>query len=276
MTALRRLAELAGQPEAGWDLGYGALLLAAAEYPELDVEFYLARLDELGHRAASRIPQTDDWAQRLSAFNDFLFQEEGFQGSDEDYFDPRNSYLNDVLDERVGIPIVLAVVMMEVGRRAGFDFCGVSFPGHFLLKLAVPGGEVVLDPYHGGLALTAEQLEARLKEMYPDPPCPELAEVLGEASKREILCRMLRNLKRYYLHEEENAKALCVMDQLLILNPDNLVEQRDRGEHYLRMEAFRAALADLSHCLEIAGIEDDVETLRMQVSDLRMKVARLN
>jgi regulator of sirC expression with transglutaminase-like and TPR domain len=271
-----RLSEFTCQPEADWDLGYGALLIAAAEYPDMDVGFYLSRLDELGHKAVSRIPETEDWEEKLSALNDFLFQEEGFQGNDSDYFDPRNSYLNDVLDEHVGIPISLAVVMMEVGRRAGFDFQGVSFPGHFLVKMTVPEGEIVLDPFHGGMALSAEQLEARLKEMYPDPPRPELSEALGTANNREILCRMLRNLKRHYLHEEDNEKALCAMDQLLILNPDNLIEQRDRGEHYLRMEAFRAALADLSHCLEIAGIEDDVETLRMQVTDLRMKVARLN
>ncbi|MGA7178569.1 MAG: tetratricopeptide repeat protein [Thiobacillaceae bacterium] len=271
-----RLAELARQPEADWDLGYGTLLIAAAEYPDMDVGFYLSRLDELGHRAVSRIPETDDWSERLSAFNDFLFHEEGFQGNDTDYFDPRNSYLNDVLDEHVGIPISLSVVMMEVGRRAGFDFQGVSFPGHFLVKMAMPDGEVVLDPFHGGLALTVEQLEARLTEMYPDSPRPVLPDVLGAANKREILCRMLRNLKRHYLHEEENDKALNAMDQLLILNPANIIEQRDRGEHYLRMEAFRAALADFSRCLEIASIEDDVEILRMRVSDLRMKVARLN
>jgi regulator of sirC expression with transglutaminase-like and TPR domain len=271
-----RLSEFSSQPHPDWDLGYGALLIAAAEYPDMDVGFYMSRLDELGHKAVSRIPETADWEERLSAFNDFLFQEEGFQGNNADYFDPRNSYLNDVLDEHVGIPISLAVVMMEVGRRAGLPFKGVSFPGHFLVKMDVPEGEIVLDPFHGGMALSAEQLEARLREMYPDPPRPELSAVLGVADNREILCRMLRNLKRHYLEEEDNEKALCAMDQLLILNPDNLVEQRDRGEHYLRMEAFRAALADLSHCLEIAGIEDDVETLRMQVTDLRMKVARLN
>lgn len=271
-----RLFELARQPNAEWDLGYGALLIAAAEYPDLDVAFYLSRLDELGHKAVVRIPKTGDWAERLSAFNDFLFLEEGFQGNEGDYFDPKNSYLNDVLDDRVGIPISLAVVMMEVGRRAGFNFQGVSFPGHFLVKMPVPGGEVVLDPVHGGVALTAEQLEGRLADLYPDPPRPDLADVLGTADKPEILCRILRNLKRYYLHEEANEKALCAMDQLLVLNPDNLTEQRDRGEHYLRMEAFRAALADLSHCLEIAGVEDDIEVLRIQVSDLRLKVARLN
>jgi len=271
-----RLTELARQSDADWDLGYGTLLIAAAEYPDLDVGFYLSRLDELGYKALSRIPETENWAERLSAFNDFLFQEEGFQGNDGDFFDPKNSYINDVLDNRVGVPISLAVVMMEVGRRAGFDFQGVSFPGHFLVKMPVPGGEVVLDPFHGGLALTAEQLESRLLEMYPDLPRPDLAGVLGAAEKREILCRLLRNLKRYYLHEEDNEKALCAMDQLLILNPDNLIEQRDRGQHYLRMEAFRAALADLSHCLEIAGAEDDIEVLRIQVSDLRLKVARLN
>lgn len=276
MIADTRLAKLASQPEADWDLGYGTLLIAAAEYPDMDVGFYLSRLDELGHKAVSRIPETDDWAQRLGAFNDFLFQEEGFQGNDGDYFDPKNSFLNDVLDDRVGIPITLAVVMMEVGRRAGFHFQGISFPGYFLVKMAVPGGDVILDPFYGGMALTAEQLEARIAEMYPDPPRPGLADALGAADKREILCRMLRNLKRYYLQEESNEKALCVMDQLLILTPDNLMEQRDRGELYLRMEAFRAALADLSHCLEIATVDDDIEVLRMQVSDLRMKVARLN
>lgn len=276
MNADPRLLDLARQPEPDWDLGYGALLIAAAEYPDLDVEFYKARLDQLGHKAASRIPETDDWAEKLSAFNDFLFQEEGFQGNDGDYFDPKNSYLNDVLDARTGIPISLALVMMEVGRRVGLDFQGVSFPGHFLVKLAVPGGEIVIDPFHGGLALSVEQLEARLKEMYPDPPRPELAAALGTADKREILCRMLRNLKRHYLQEDAHDKALGVMNQLLILDPDNLAEQRERGEHYLRMEAYRAALADFSHCLEQAGIDDDIETLRMHVSDLRMRVARLN
>jgi regulator of sirC expression with transglutaminase-like and TPR domain len=271
-----RLARLVDQPESQWDLGYGALLIAAAEFPDMDVDFYLSRLDELGHKAASRIPQTGDWTERLSSFMDFLFKEEGFQGNESDYFEPENSFLNKVLDERVGIPITLSVVVMEIGRRVGLHFEGVSFPGHFLVKMAVPGGEVVLDPFHGGMALSAEQLESRLAELYPDPPRPDLSSVLGTASKREILSRMLRNLKHYYLQQAADDKALRVMDQLLMLDPDNLAERRDRGELYLRMEAFRAALNDLSQCLETAEDDDDMDILRLQVSDLRQKVARLN
>ena len=179
MNADPRLIELARQPEQDWDLGYGALLIAAAEYPDLDVAFTKPDWISWDTRppAACRTPMTG--RRSCSAFNDFLFQEEGFQGNDGDNFDPKNSYLNDVLDGHTGIPISLALVMMEVGRRAGLDFQGVSFPGHFLVKLAVPGGEVVIDPFHGGLALSVEQIEARLKEMYPDPPRPELANVLA-------------------------------------------------------------------------------------------------
>jgi regulator of sirC expression with transglutaminase-like and TPR domain len=271
-----RFEALARLPDAEIDLGLGALLIAAEAYPDLVIEDWIAQLDDLGMRAAERMPAGADWSTQLSILNRFLFREEGFTGSETDVFDPRDSFLNEVLTRKTGIPITLSLVFMEVGRRAGLDIQGVSFPGHFLVKMEVPGGEVVIDPYNGGIPLTVEQLEARLADIYPEPPRPELVEVLESAGNKAILARILRNLKTWHLHESDWMRALSALDSMLLLEPDSLDELRERGEVYWQLECFRAAHADLDRYLQLAPDTEEAAELREKMVALQKLVASLN
>lgn len=271
-----RFRALALLPDAEIDLAQGALLIAAEAYPDLVIEDWTRRLHELGRRFAERVPSGADWSTRLSMLNRFLFREEGFTGSEADVFDPRDSFLNDVLVRKSGIPITLSLVFMEVGRRAGMELFGVSFPGHFLVKMEVPGGEVVIDPYNGGIPLTIEQLEARLGDVYREPPRPALEELLAAAGNKAILARILRNLKTWYLHEADWMRALSALDGMLLLEPDSLDELRERGEVYWQLECFRAAHADLQRYLQLAPDAEEAAELREKMVALQKLVASLN
>jgi len=271
-----RFAALAQLPDADINLAEGALLIAAGQYPELDIAAWLEALDALGERARERMPRNAGWTVQLSLMNHLLFREEGFTAAEVDEFDPRDSFLNEVLTRKSGIAISLSLVFMEVGRRAGLDIQGVSFPGHFLVKMAVEDGDVVIDPYNGGIPLTLDQLQARLNMVYPEPPRPALAEVLQAASNKQILARMLRNLKTWYLHQSEWLLALSALDRILLLEPDSPYELRERGEVYWRLECFRAAYADLSHFLTLAPEDEESEELRAKLVELQKQVAKLN
>lgn len=271
-----RFEVLAQLPIADVDLARGALLIAAEAYPDLIIEDWMARLDELGRRFAERVPEGAGWSTQLSILNRFLFREEGFTGSDAEVFDPRDSYLNEVLVRKTGIPITLSLVFMEVGRRAGMDIQGVSFPGHFLVKMEVPGGEVVMDPYNGGIPLTVEQLESRLRDVYLDQPFPPLEDVLVTADNKAILARVLRNLKTWYLHESDWMRALSALDRMLLLEPDSLEELRERGEVYWQLECFRAAYADLERYLKLAPDAEEALELHEKIVLLQKLAANLN
>lgn len=271
-----RFAALAQLPDADINLAEGALLIAAGQYPELDIAAWLETLDALGERARERMPKAADWTVRLSLINHLLFREEGFTAAEVEEFDPRDSFLNEVLTRKSGIAISLSLVFMEVGRRAGLDIQGVSFPGHFLVKMAVEDGEVVIDPYNGGIPLTVDQLQARLNMVYPEPPRPALAEVLQAASNKQILARILRNLKTWYLHQSEWLLALSALDRILLLEPDSLYELRERGEVYWQLECFRPAYADLARFLTLAPEDEDAGELRERLVALQQLAARLN
>lgn len=271
-----RFEALARLPDDEIDLARGALLIAAEEHPGINIEDWMTRLNELGDRAAERMPAGADWTTRLSILNRFLFREEGFTGSETEIFDPRDSFLNEVLSRKSGIPITLSLVFMEVGRRAGLTLRGVSFPGHFLVKMEVPGGEVVVDPYNGGIPLTVEQLEARLADIFPESPRPELETLLESAGNKAILARILRNLKTWYLHESDWMRALSALDSMLLLEPDNLDELRERGEVYWQLECFRAAQADLERYLKFSADSDRTGELREKMVSLRKLVASIN
>ncbi|MEK7840950.1 MAG: transglutaminase-like domain-containing protein, partial [Pseudomonadota bacterium] len=182
-------------------LAEAALLLAKDEYPGLDVDAYLARLDELATRVRVRLPEGANIEDTLVTMNQILFDELGFAGNVDDYYDPRNSFLNDVLDRKLGIPITLSILYMDIASRLGLELEGVSFPGHFLVKFSTEEGDVVLDPFSGGTPLTEEDLVERLEEASGNEMIGGLSlnELLEATDKRDILVRMLRNLKGIYL-----------------------------------------------------------------------------
>lgn len=261
-----------------FDLAEACLLIAQDAYPELDVAGYLARIDAIAAVVRGRIPGDAFAEQKIVALNRHLFKELGFCANTLDYYDPRNSYLNEVLERRTGIPITLSIVYMEIGRRLGLRLQGVSFPGHFLVKLRVRGGQLVLDPFCGGAAQSEAELRARLALALPqrDAETAPLAQFLQAAAPRQILARVLRNLKGIYLRSQEAQNTLEVMQRMVMVAPHDAGEVRDRGLAYYRLDCFRAALADLQDYLERRPDAPDADEIRGKAAALRLECARLN
>src|SRR5215469_2516985 len=189
-------------------LARGALLIAKEEYPELNVDHYVDRLSELAREAEPIVNSGDDTVEKVQLLSHFLFEQKGFEGNKDAYSDPRNSFLNEVLDRRLGIPITLSVVYLEVGRRLGLKLFGVSFPTHFLVKAVDERGELVIDPFSDGIILTIDQIKARLAQIYNQPV--ELhPTMLKAAGARQILARILRNLKGIYASGSDWSRALA-------------------------------------------------------------------
>ncbi len=257
-------------------LAEAALLLAKDEYPGLDVDAYLARLDELATRVRVRLPEGANIEDTLVTMNQILFDELGFAGNVDDYYDPRNSFLNDVLDRKLGIPITLSILYMDIASRLGLELEGVSFPGHFLVKFSTEEGDVVLDPFSGGTPLTEEDLVERLEEASGNEMIGGLSlnELLEAADKRDILVRMLRNLKGIYLRRQRHDKALTALHRILQIAPDQIEELRERGELHERLECYRAARDDYRRYLERANANSDVVPVRTRLIEVERQLAR--
>jgi regulator of sirC expression with transglutaminase-like and TPR domain len=263
------------RPDSELNLMHAALLIAADEYPDLDVPYYLARLDAWATNVAKRVSSEASVAQRLRELNRFLFEELGFSGDANDFYDPRNSYMNEVLERRRGIPITLSVLYMELGHRLGLNLAGVSFPGHFLVKIPYGGGEAVIDPYHRGISLSAEDLMRRLRNLLEvDIDSP--AQFLSAASNKHILVRMLLNLKGIYQQQGQDEKAIAIITKILLVNPELTQEYRDRGLLFNSLECYHTALKDLQRYLSATPDAEDEEKIRDLVLRLQEKHSRLN
>ena len=272
-----RLRQIVSGPDEDISLAEAALLIAGHGYPDLNVAAYLSRIEELAYMLKLRIDEDDSIPDRISALNQFLFGELGFAAASDDYYDPRNSFLNEVLERRTGIPITLSVIYMELGRKVGLPLQGVSFPGHFLVKCAVPDGAVVLDPYSGGISLGLPDLQKRLREVQGGEVSRAIvAELLVSASNKEIIVRLLRNLKAIYLREHKLDKALPIMNWIIATMPEQTPELRDRGMIYQELECPRAALTDFETYLRLSPGSEDAGDMRERIIELRKEVARLN
>jgi regulator of sirC expression with transglutaminase-like and TPR domain len=272
--ARRRFARLVAQPEASVELAHAALLVAAEERPGLDVEHYRARLYELGLAARERIAQAGD-VNAVVALNKFLFEELGFAGNQSDYYDPRNSLLSDVLDRRTGIPITLSLVYMEVGRRAGVRVEGIGLPGHFIVRAKGEGGEPVLvDPFNGKVVDT-DDCQERLDTIYGGQ-APLTDAHLQPVPTREILARLLRNLKGIYAQAGLYRRALSVIERILLVAPDTLEERRDRGALLAQLGRYSEAIVDVRAYLTGARNPPDVERVTEQLKQMQLQLARLN
>ena len=218
---LERFAELVSQDQ--FDLAQASLLLAQDVYPDIDVSAYLERLDDIA-AAVKRTVASDAFAeQKVLALNRHLFYEMRFSGNIDDYYDPRNSYLNEVIERRTGIPITLSIVYLEVGRRLGLNLKGLSFPGHFLVKLPVRRGQLVLDPFLAGEAQSETDLRQRLAKVLPQAMAEKatLDQYLEAATPRQIVARVLRNLKNIYMQDGKLENALAVMHRMLLVVPES-------------------------------------------------------
>lgn len=260
------------------DLMSAAMLVARDEYPALDLRHYEAMLDAHADAIGKRLPESADAPQRLMALSRYLFEEMGFAGNHDAFYDPRNSYLNDVLDRRLGIPLSLALVQMELARRLAVPLEGVSFPGHFLVRLQVEGGLLVLDPYHRGRSIDVEELRERASPHmgHADIDDQQLFLMLAPASHRAIVMRMLRNLKNLYQEQDDMEKALRCADRAVRLAPHHADTLRDRGALYHQLGHLRAAREDLVRYLSLAPQADDVEAVRGLLFDDGHAMPRLH
>jgi len=250
-------------------------MIALPEYPELDCTDYLRRIDNLALEVTERRGDNPDAFRSIAALNWVLFSQHGFHGNREAYFEADNSFLNRVIERKTGIPISLSVLYMEVAQRVGLSFLGVGFPGHFLVKTSIDDNEVVFDPFNGGEIKTREDLDRMLREMYGGKVGLR-AEFLAPVSKKQILQRMLANLKAIHANANEWVKTLGVLDRLLILDPGSADDTRDRGVIYARLECFSQAKEDFERYLRLAPDAKDAAAVREQIVDLSKKVVRIH
>jgi regulator of sirC expression with transglutaminase-like and TPR domain len=248
-------------------LDEAALAIAAEEYPGLDAGAYLARLDALGERVRRVAGAGFRAASALRALRHVLAEEEGLRGNDADYYDPRNSFLNEVLDRRLGIPISLSVTYVEVARRAGLTLHGVGVPGHFLAKyVSASGAEVFVDPFHGGEILSADECAARFRARNAGRALER--RWLEAVGARQILVRMLHNLRRIYGERKDDVRTYWVLDRILLLSPAHLGALRDRGLAAARLGGAAAARRDLEAYLARSPEASDADEVRGVLSGL--------
>ncbi len=273
----RAFAALLMLPDEAIDLGQAALLIARDEYPDLEVGPYLARLDEMAETVRSRLRGGEGFTSRIAQLNRLLFEEMGFRGNREEYYDPRNSFLNDVLDRRIGIPISLSAVYLEVARRIGLPLAGVSFPGHFLVRYMgrEVATEVLLDPFNRGAILTEEECRRRIREMYQGRVTFR-REFLKRAPTKEILERILKNLKAIYEGQRDYHRALKVQHLLLCVHPGGPPLIRDRGLIHYRLALLAQAAADLQAYLQAAPDAPDAAEVRERLEPIKRLTPRMN
>jgi regulator of sirC expression with transglutaminase-like and TPR domain len=271
-TPLGYFAALVGEDDS-FPLFEAAASIAQDEYPDLDVQQVLGDVDQLLARLRRRHPDATDPLQRLRALNQFFFRDLGFGGNVNNYYDPDNSFLNVVLRTRRGIPISLAVLWLELAQGLNLKARGVNFPGHFMVKVNLPNGQVVIDPFTGQ-SLSREELSERLEPykrrngLIDDFDVP-VGLYLQAATPREILARMLRNLKELHRTQEDWLRLIAVLDRLLILLPDAWVEYRDRGLAWAEMGDVQLAVNDLD--IYVAHTDDvlDRDAIEMRLRELR-------
>jgi regulator of sirC expression with transglutaminase-like and TPR domain len=274
-TPLGYFAALVGEDD-GLPLLEAAAAIAQDEYPELDVQQVLGDVDQLLARVKRRSAEATDPLQRLRVLNQFFFRDMGFGGNVNNYYDPDNSYVNVLLRTRRAIPITLAVLWLELAQGLGLKARGVNFPGHFMVKVNLPNGQVVIDPFTGQ-SLSREELSERLEPykrrngLVDDFDVP-VGLYLQAAPPREILARMLRNLKEVHRTQEDWLRLIAVQDRLLILLPDAWVEYRDRGLAWAEMGDNRLAVSDLD--IYVAHTDDalDRDAIERRLHELRREL----
>ncbi len=273
---LDRFAELVSRDQ--FNLAEASLMLAQDVYPRIEISAYLERLDDIAAAIRGRLARDAFAEQKVLALNYYLFNDMRFSGNVEDYYDPRNSYLNEVIERRTGIPITLSILYLEVGRRIGLNLKGVSFPGHFLVKLDVRKGQLVLDPFTGGEAQSEAGLRQRLAKVLPSRQAEStsLDPYLEAVTPRDIVARVLRNLKSIYVQSGKLENALAVMQRMLLVVPESAEELRDRGLLYQQMEGFRPALSDLQNYLRRRPEAPDAVEVHGKVVELKQACAKLN
>jgi regulator of sirC expression with transglutaminase-like and TPR domain len=276
--ALRRFGDLTSPeiPDEQVDLFRAALAIAQGEYPEMDSARHIARLQRLAERVPLRLAQTTDPRATIEAINQVLFGECGLRGNRDDYFDPRNSFLNQVLDRGLGIPITLAIIYQEVGRRVGFPLVGVGMPGHFLLKhIDERGEELLIDVFDGGKILTQAGCQQRLDDIYGGQVTLEREHLLA-VTNRQVLMRMLNNLRQIYIAGRNLRKATEILNFVLALHPRSAEDVKQRAVLLYSGNKQSAALRDFEEYVRLAPEASDAAEIKNTAIAIRKTLAMLN
>lgn len=268
-------ARLVKRPEPTLDLARAALLVAAESDPKVDVDGQLHTLESWANELRARLDPGWNNLQKLARLRSFLFEELGFRGDTMDYYNPSNSLLHEVMERRLGIPLTLSIIFMELGWRIGIPFEGVGFPGHFLVRLPGEPRDLLLDPFKRGMMVHEEDCRQMLREAtggkmeFDD-------ELLASVSKRDMIARLLLNLKGAYLRLNEDERALAAVDRLLLIHPEDAEEVRDRGLLLYRLQRFGPAYESLATYLKARPEAPDRADIERHVATLRRLLASLN
>lgn len=263
-------------PDERLDILRAALTFARVEYPQLDLETYVERVEHLAARVSAKVTETGDPAQSIAALNEVLFQEEMFRGNTADYYSPRNSFLNDVLDRKLGIPITLALLYMEIARRVGFPLFGVGMPGHFLLKhYDVSGRPILIDAFERGAIVTEEDCQKKLNSIYSGQLVLQ-PEFLMPVTRRQMLTRLLNNLKTIYLSQRNFRMALQIVDLVLVIYPRSPEDVKQRAVLRYNLDDLSGALKDFDDYVKMSPDASDTEEIRQTALSLRRSMAMMN
>ena len=274
LTLKDALFELAQLENDQIDLARGALLIAKDAYADLEVDVYLQRLNQMAEALQSQISERADTTEQIHHLNRYLFEAQGFAGSSqENYYDARNSYFNEVLERKIGIPITLSVVYMEIGKRIGLPLVGVGFPGHFIVKHR--DLEIVIDPFEGGQILSDADLSERLTQIFREP-VPMHPQFLKAVTNKEILARILRNLRQVYFREREYEKAINAAEPITWLTPQSAQDYRDLGYLYYQVNAYAQSLTAFKIYLRLSDDPPDQEEISRNIRVLTQQIASLN
>ncbi len=258
------------------DLLRASLTIARTAYPTLDTRSCVQRVESLAAKVRSQLSSDLSVVEMLAVLNRVMFQDEGFRGNRDDYYDPRNSFLNDVIDRRLGIPITLSVLYMEVARRVGLPLVGVGMPGHFLLKVYdVEGRQLLIDPFNSGSMLNASDCEQRMKEIYSGE-IRFKPEFLLPVSRRQILTRMLNNLRHIYMSLRQFKKALAIVDLVLAIYPRSPEDVKQRAMLRFSVGQLSGAISDLDHYIKMNPEASDADEIRQTALGIRRTLASWN
>jgi regulator of sirC expression with transglutaminase-like and TPR domain len=249
------------QPDDQIDLAKAALYIAQEQFPKLDTQEYLNALDTMAVEVQERLPQERYPLRVIETLNQYLFQDLGFTGNSENYYDPFNSYLNQVIERRTGIPITLSMIYLEVAKRIDFPMVGIGMPGHFLIRPDFEEAGIYVDTFNQGEVLFPEDCEARLSQIY-NQPVQLQSEFLAPVSNHQILARMLTNLKIIYMNSEAFETAISIIELILLLFPHTITEKRDRGILYYQLNRWSEAKQDLEDYLQQSPTAQDASVIR--------------
>ncbi|BAY17587.1 hypothetical protein NIES21_34270 [Anabaenopsis circularis NIES-21] len=255
------------QPDEYINLAKAALYIAQEEYPNLDLEEYLNALNTMAQEVQERLPTSRYPLRLIQSLNQYLYDDLGFTGNHSNYYDPRNSFLNDVIDRRMGIPITLALVYLEIAQRIDFPMVGIGLPGHFLIRPDIPDMEIFVDAFNRGEVMFAEDCQERLTHMFQQPVSLK-PEFLATVSNRQFLARMLTNLKYIYLKQQDLAKTLAAVERILLLFPLAMLEIRDRGLLYYQLGHHPQAVEDLQNYLSKVPDAEDAVVIKRLLAEL--------